>query len=178
MSLSNAHEHTLQAIAEPMRSAMSAQRVQNPELGEYWMLHNNKGATYEERLDGSVEFQPDIGIYHDNDGQFFVEATYTQPWDDIIRKVEHMAKGRECWGVLVVLVTESDSWSRPTRRYVPGDFIAKAQWLAQAKNSWVDDPYGPICVNGVDWTKGVTVEVCFFNHAWERGDGFPTMVCN
>src|ERR1700691_2231115 len=74
---SNAHEHTIQTVAEPVRSAMSAQRAQNPELGEYWTMHHNKAATYEEALDGSVEFQPDIGIYHNNDCQLPIEITFT-----------------------------------------------------------------------------------------------------
>jgi len=178
MAPSNAHEHITQAVTESLRIPMAAQRAQNPELGEYWTLHNNKGASYEEALDGSAEFQPDIGIYHDNDGLFFGEVTHTQSLDDIIRKVERMVQGQECWGVLVVMINESETWSRPTRRYSQHDFVAKADWLAQAKRSRVDDPYGPVCVNGLDWTNGVTVEVCFFGHGWERDEGFPTVVCN
>jgi hypothetical protein len=174
---SNAHEHTIQAVAEPVRSAMSAQRAQNPELGEYWTMHHNKAATYEEALDGSVEFQPDIGIYHNNDCQLPIEITFTQRWDDIVKKVMRVVGGEECWGVLVLVVREKDKWSPPTRRFKKNDFITKAEWLAQAKASRVENPYGPVCVNGVDWTKGVDVEVCFFNHGWEADDGLPTMVC-
>jgi hypothetical protein len=173
---SNVHEHALQALAEYLRSIMSEQRVRNPELGEYWTLHSNKGASFEQALDGHTTFQPDLGIYHDNHGQLLTEITFTQRWEDLLPKVEHIVEGEECWGVLVVKIDEIDKWGKPTRCMNQNDFVSEAGWLAQAKASWDDDPYGPVSINGIEWTKTVNVQVCFFDHAWKRSDGLPTMV--
>jgi hypothetical protein len=173
---SHLHEHALQALAEYLRSIMSEQRVRNPELGEYWTLHNNKGASFEQALDGSTTYQPDLGIYNNNDGQLLTEITFTQRWEDLLKRVEHIVEGEECWGVLVVKIDEVDKWEKPTRPMDKDDFVFKAEWLAQAKASRDDDPYGPVCVKGIEWTKTVNVQVCFFDHAWKRGDELPTMV--
>jgi hypothetical protein len=155
---------------------MHAQRAQNPEFAEYWTLHNNKGASFEVAIDGKETFQPDLGIYVDNEGQLFFEGTFSQPLDDIASKAERMVEGEYCWGVLVVMVTEVDRWSPPKRRAKEDDFIAEAEWLAQAKASRVDNPYSPVRVGGLEWTRTVNVRVCFFNHAWKQDDEFPVMV--
>jgi hypothetical protein len=173
---SNVHENTIQALAVPFKSAMSTQRTQNPEFGVYWALHNNKGAAYEEALDGSRNFQPDLGIYNNNDALLLTEVVYKQPWDNILNKVEHMVQGEECWGVLVVMITERDKWGAPTRSIKETDFVTPAEWLSEAKASRNDEPYGPVCIKGIDWTKAVDVGVYFFGHAWVMGDGIPTEV--
>jgi len=156
---------------------MSDQRVRNPELGEYWTLHTGKGAFFVKALGGSTRFLSDLGIFINNKGLFQIEVTFTQRWDDILEKVEYIVEGAECWGVLVVKIDEVDKWGgKPARRMGDDDFIPEAEWLAQARASRDDDPYGPVCVKGREWTKAVNVQICFFEHAWKRADGLPTMV--
>jgi hypothetical protein len=176
---SNVHEGTAAAITEELMPLMQAQRAQNHELLKHWRLHHNKAAYYEKALDGSTKFQPDVGFYYSDDGIFFVEVEFTQPWEDLVQKVEHMVQGQECWGVLAVMIKEGDRrGSLPKRRAATGDFVAKADWFAQAEARQVNDPYGPVSINGTDWTKAVEVELCFFPHGWIQADGPPTKVCS
>ena len=171
------HENPIQALAERIQQPLSTLRAQKPEvLDHYLRLHCNKASFYELALDGRSEFQPDLGIYYDNDGLFFLEVAVFQIWDDLVRKVEAMVQGSACWGVLVMRIVEADKWSEPKRRPAAADFVAKADWLARAKASRVDNPFGPVSIGGRDWTKGALVEVYWFNHGWKNEDGLPKMV--
>jgi hypothetical protein len=33
-----------------------------------------------------------------------------------------------------------------------------------------------VCINGMDWTKRIQVELYFFPHGWKEDDGLPTAV--
>jgi hypothetical protein len=173
---SNAHELTAAAMTEQLMIPMLAQKAQNPQSLDLWTLHHNKVVYYEEPLDGKPKFMPDVAFHHRNEGLFFIEVKFKQPWDDLVQKVEYMVQGKECWGVLVVIINEVDKWSGPKRRAATGDFAAKDDWFAQADAHQIDNPYGPVSVKGKDWTKAVEVELYFFPHDWKRADAPPTKV--
>ena len=55
-------------------------------------------------------------------------------------------------------------------------FVNESEWFRKALAMQAKRPFGEVSIIGKQWMKGVTVDVGFFQPAWQVVDGLPPFI--
>ena len=122
---------------------------------------------------------PDMTLIFQNVPLFSTEVAFTQSWDALRLKINHMLIDKDMQGVLVIKLTEHSNkftWLKPTWEATYNDFVTFADFNAKMQRAQTDAEYGALSMFGWDWMKGVRCKVYLFPGKWKVGIVDPHMV--
>ena len=105
------------------------------------------------------------------------EVAFSQSWEELVDKVKLILQDPGIWGVFALKVGEASKWGSPRRSATLHDFISICDWDAWASSMQQEMPFSTISVQGIEWTKDITVSLRFFPSSWAREDDVLPMVC-
>jgi hypothetical protein len=175
MTNTAAHENLNITVLESFLKAIWQQQAHNPLLDTpLWKAHTNRSSWYQDEDDD--QYTADISIFFDDLSLFDVEVGFAQRWKILKLKIDRILADEVTWGVLAIKITETSSYSKPTHAPRSSDFVPSDTWKEQALLAQAVDEYGAISVNGIEWLKGVAVNVYLFPADWSIDDEDPQSV--
>jgi hypothetical protein len=169
---SDVHAIIAATVRDLLYLTLFKQQTLNPLLAK-WRLHTCRPVWYN---DAEEHYAADVTLFFRIFPLLHLEATFTQNWDVLRRKIDRMLLNKNTWGVLVVRLTENSTYSNPTQVVKNNDFISFDNFDAEMCRAQAADEYGTLSMNGLEWMKGVTCQVYFFPSDWEVGLADPQAV--